>query len=78
MELEYNGVKITVDIMGEFKVEENEYAVCSYEDDQDNHKIVIVQVEKADEKYIAKDIPDEEVDKVMETYEAIKAKLDEI
>ncbi len=78
MEIEYNGIKMNVDIMGEFKVDENEYAVCSYEDDQDNYKVIIVQVEKVDGKYITKDIPDEEVDKVTEAYKAIKAKLEEM
>ena len=31
-----------------------------------------------DGKYITKDIPDEDIDKVMEAYEAIKEKLEEI
>ncbi len=77
LEVEYNGIKMKADILGEFKVEDKEYAVCSYEDDQDNHKIVIVQIEKKEGIYYTKDIPDEDIDKVLSYYNEIKKKLEQ-
>ena len=72
MEIEIDGVKVTTNIIGGFQVDEKEYAVCSYEDDRNNCKIIILQTETEGDTIRVKEIPDEDVEKVMDTYERIK------
>ena len=75
MKIEIEGKKIKVNIMGEFEVEENTYAACSYEDNEDNHKIVLLQIEKRDGVYYPDEIPEENVEKVVNYFQEIKDKL---
>ena len=75
MEIEYNGELIRVDVIGGFKIEDKEYAVCSYVDTQENYKIAIVQVRRDSEGIHAMDIPSEDIEKVTKYYEEIKNKI---
>ena len=75
MEIEYNGIKTKVNIIGEFKIADKEYVVCSYEDDQNNNKIAIVQIVRDATGTHAVDIPNEEIELVTNYYEEIKKAL---
>lgn len=75
MKIEYNGRLMEANIMGEFKINEKEYIVTSYEDDHEEYKIVILQVIRNGEEVKAINVPDEDIDEVLSTYEGIKESL---
>ena len=75
MIINYEGMEISVQIIGGFKIEEKEYAVCSYVDSNENYKIVIVQVVRSGNDMQVKNIPNEDMDFVISKYNEIKAKL---
>ena len=72
MEIEYNGIKRRVNIMGGFKLKEKDYAVCSYADSEENYKIIIVQVIKDSVEMHTVDIPAEDREDVIRAYEEIR------
>ena len=75
MKIEYENMTVDAEVIGGFKINEKEYAVCSYEDTNENYKIVIVEVLRDGERIITKDIPNEEMNLVLETYRKIEDKL---
>lgn len=75
MNLEINGNVISTDLIGGFKVNEHEYAVCSYVDSDGNSKIVITEIVKDGDKVKAKDIPKEDMEFVLARYKEFEAKL---
>ena len=72
MEIEYNGIKRKVNIIGGFTLKEKTYAVCSYADEENNYKIVIVQVIKDSTEMHIIDIPAEDREEVIQAYEEMK------
>ena len=74
MKLNYHGKEIKVDIIGGFEFNNKKYAVCTY-NDIENQKIVIVETFTDDTGMHTKDIPDDEVNKVIEYFNLIKEKL---
>lgn len=75
MRIEYDNMLVDTEIIGGFKINDKEYAVCSYADTNQNYKIVIVEVVKNGDEIITKNIPNEEIDLVLETYKKIENKL---
>lgn len=75
MKLNYNNTIIDVEVIGGFKINEHEYSVCSYEDEFNKYKIVIVEIQREGEDIKVKDIPEEEMELVMSTYKEIESKL---
>ena len=75
MKVNYNGIQMEANLIGKFKIDKAEYAVCSYEDDKNNNKIIIFQIEEKDGKIITKDIPQSDIEKVKKCFEEIKEKL---
>ena len=75
MKIEYNGRLIDANIIGEFKINEKEYVVTSYADDQEEYKIVILQVIRNGEEVKTINVPDEDIEEVLSTYESIKNSL---
>lgn len=75
MKIEYNGKLIEANIIGEFKINEKEYVVTSYVDDQEEYKIVILQVIRNGEEVKTINVPDEDIEEVLSTYESIKNSL---
>ena len=75
MKIEYNGRLIEANIIGEFKINEKEYVVTSYADDQEEYKIVILQVIRNGEEVKTINVPDEDIEEVLSTYESIKNSL---
>ena len=75
MKIEYNGKLIEANIIGEFKINEKEYVVTSYAEDQEEYKIVILQVIRNGEEVKAINVPDEDIEEVLSTYESIKNSL---
>lgn len=75
MRLELDGITIDTDVIGGFKINEHEYAVCSYVDSLNNSKIVIVEVIRNGENITTKDIPENEYDYVLATYTNIEEKI---
>ena len=75
MEIEFEGVKVKANIIGGFQIDEKQYAVCSYEDELNNCKIIILQTETDVDTIKTKEIPEEDVDKVMNVYEKIKKEI---
>ena len=75
MKINYNNTLVDTEIIGGFKINEKEYAVLSYIDSNNNAKIVIVEVYKNGDKLEPKDIPEDEIDLVLEKYKEIESKL---
>ena len=75
MRIEYNGRLIEANIIGEFKTNEKEYIVTSYADDQEEYKIVILQVIRNGEEIKAINVPKEDIEEVLSVYEEIKNSL---
>ena len=75
MEIDFEGVKVKANIIGGFQIDEKQYAVCSYEDELNNCKIIILQTETDVDTIKTKEIPEEDVDKVMNVYEKIKKEI---
>jgi len=75
MKINYNNTLVDTEIIGGFKINEKEYAVLSYIDSNNNAKIVIVEVYKNGDKLEPKDIPEDEIDFVLEKYKEIESKL---
>lgn len=75
MKINYNNTLVDTEIIGGFKINEKEYAVLSYIDSNNNAKIVIVEVYKNGDKLEPKDIPENEIDFVLEKYKEIESKL---
>ena len=72
MEFDFDGTKMIANIIGEFQYNDKNYAVCSIEDNVDIHKIIILQTELDQGKVITKEIPDEEVEGVVNYFQTIK------
>lgn len=75
MKIEYNGTNIEVNIIGEFKIEEKNYIVTSYADENNNYKIVILQLIKDGSSIRAVNVKEEDIEKVRNAYEEIKNTL---
>jgi len=75
MRINYDGIDIDVDIIGGFKIETNEYAVCSYVDSGNNYKIVILQVVRNGDDIQVKNIPNDEMDLVLSKYKEIEKEM---
>ena len=75
MKINYNNKLVDTEIIGGFKINNKEYAVLSYIDSDDNAKIVIVEVYKNGNQLEPKDIPENEIDFVLEKYKEIESKL---
>ena len=75
MEIEFDGNKMKVNIIGGFQVKEKDYAVCSYEDENDSHKIIIVRVVEDVNGMHVIDIPESEKEDVIKTYQEIKERI---
>ena len=75
MKIEFNDVVVDAEIIGGFKIGEKEYAVCSYADSNENYKIVISEIVRDNGVIMTKNIPNEEMDLVLETYRKIEDKL---
>ena len=75
MKINYNNTLVDTEIIGGFKINDKEYAVLSYIDSNDNNKLVIVEVYKNGDKLEPKDIPEDEIDFVLEKYKEIESKL---
>ena len=75
MKINYNDKLVDTEIIGGFKINNKEYAVLSYIDSDDNAKIVIVEVYKNGNQLEPKDIPEDEIDFVLEKYKEIESKL---
>lgn len=75
MKIEYDNKSINTEVIGGFKINEKEYAVCSYDDGDANYKIVIVEVFREGDKIVTKNIPNEDMDLVLKTYKEIEDKL---
>lgn len=75
MKIEYNNMIVDVDVIGGFKINNKEYAVCSYSDSNDNYKIVIVEVIRDSNGIGTRNIPSDEIDFVYEAYKKIESEL---
>ena len=75
MKINYNNTLVDTEIIGGFKINDKEYAVLSYIDSNNNAKIVIVEVYRNKDKLEPKDIPENEIDFVLEKYKEIESKL---
>lgn len=75
MKLKYDGIIMDVDIIGGFKLEKAEYAVCSYLDSEKNCKIVIVQVFKNGNTIKTRAVPEKDIDMVITKYKEIEKYL---
>lgn len=75
MEIELDGNKIKVNIIGGFQVNEKNYAVCSYEDERNHHKLVIIQVVEDQTGMHALDIPETDKEEVLRTYTEVKNRI---
>ena len=71
MEIEYGGIKRNVAIIGGFNLKGNNYAVCSYQE-EDLYKIIILQVVKDSVEMHVIDIPEEDREDVIRAYEQVK------
>ncbi len=75
MKIELDGNKMEVNIIGGFQLKEKDYVVCSYEDEKNNHKIVIMQViEDKNGRHVI-DILDSEKEEVIRAYQELKEKI---
>jgi hypothetical protein len=75
MKINYEGLDIDVEIIGGFKFNNKEYAVCSYADAAEIYKIVIVEFFKNGDKFEIREIPDNEFDLVLEKYKEIEMQI---
>lgn len=74
MKVNYRNKLIDVEIIGSFNINKNEYIVCSYDDGKED-EIIIFQIERGNNNFSVKDIPNDEVGKVLSTYKKIERKL---
>lgn len=72
MKINYSGLNIDVEIIGGFKLNDKDYAVCSYADSSDNYKIVIVETVRTGDKIEVKEIPDNEINVVLDRYRELE------
>ena len=75
MEIELEGKKVKAEILGGFNFEGKDYAVCSYEDEDDNNMLVVLLTEAIGDKFIVKEIPDEDVEKVKNCFNKVKQEI---
>lgn len=75
MEIELEGKKVKVDIIGGFNFEDKDYVVCSYQDEDDNNLLIVLLTETLGDEMVVKPIPDEDVDKVTECFNKIKKEM---
>ena len=75
MKINYNNKLVDTEIIGGFKINQKEYAVLSYIDSDNNAKIVIVEIYRNGEKLEPRDIPENEINLVLEKYKEIESKL---
>lgn len=75
MKINCRGLNVDVEIIGGFKLNNKEYAVCSYADSDDVYKIVIVEVFRNGDKFETREIPDNEVELVLEKYKEIENQI---
>lgn len=75
MKFKYGELTIEAEIIGEFKINEKEYVVCSYADSMENYKIGIVEIVRKGNDVEVKDIPDDEIDFVLKKYKEIEEHL---
>lgn len=75
MKLQYDGLIIDSEIIGGFKINEKEYAVCSYADSNNNYKIVIVEVVRDGKELKTKKIPADEIDFVLSRYKELEKEI---
>ena len=78
MKINYNNILVDTEIIGGFKINDKEYAVLSYIDSNHNAKIVIVEVYKNGNQLEPREIPEDEMDFVLEKYKEIESKLLEV
>ena len=78
MRIKYDNLGIDVEIIGGFRINEKEYAVCLYDDSDKNSKIVIVELIKENGDVHVKDIPEDEIDFVLSQYEKIEKAIMEV
>ena len=74
MKFEYNNKIIDVKVIGGFKLNKKEYAVCSY-DDKENSKIVILEIYKENDIIKTRKIPKEDINIVFNKYKEIEEKI---
>lgn len=75
-----NGKEVSVEVIGGFRVEDldKEYALCTYDDDGNSDKVMMVILELNVDEYGFKtlvSIPDEEKEIVLECYKAVKENI---
>lgn len=75
-----NGKEVSVEVIGGFRVEDldKEYALCTYDDDANSDKVMMVILELNVDEYGIKtlvSIPDEEKEIVLECYKAVKQNI---
>ena len=75
-----NGKEVSVEVIGGFRVEDldKEYVLCSYDDDKDSDKVLMVILEVEEDEFgnrILVSIPDEEKEIVLNCYNAIKQNI---
>jgi len=75
LRIERDGVVIDANIIGNFKINEREFSVCSYVDSEANAKIIIIEIERVGSNIITKDIPDEDMEFVLDKYKEIESIL---
>ena len=78
MKINYNNILVDTEIIGGFKINDKEYAVLSYIDSDNNAKIVIIEVYKNGNQLEPREIPEDEMDFVLEKYKEIESKLLEV
>lgn len=75
MRLEIDNLVLETELIGGFKINNHEYAVCFYIDSDNNSKIVIVEVIRNGNEVQTRNIPSEEVDFVLARYKEIEEKM---
>ena len=75
MKINYNNTLIDAQIIGGFKINEKEYAVLSYIDSNDNAKIVIVEIYRNGNNLEPREIPENEIEFVLEKYKELETKI---
>ena len=75
MKIEYDNRIVDVEVIGGFKINQKEYAVCSYKDSDENYKIILVEVVRDGNNITTKNIPNDEIDLVLKTYRKIENKI---
>lgn len=74
------GKEVSVELIGGFRVEDldKEYALCTYDDDMNSDKVMVIIMEVNRDEYGAVtlvSIPEEEKEIVLECYKAFKNDL---